>query len=212
MTTAPPREPASAASANPPTIVPVSSDNTVATDTSSITASVYGRTVCGGGRGGRERGRGRGRSSRGGGGGRGSGSEQQPAQRDTLPRGATPEVITLLHLSERPKKDQFLVFQQDLEQYVIKTFTYPEDVVKLVRDMTDPLTELIKDIPRKQDLDDEFGLTTLSETKKAAFTEPINDLYTQNIKLFAVRRQGVKHNMIKLYGVIWGNCSHPLQT
>ena len=75
-------------------------------------------------------------------------------------------------------------------------------MVKLVRDMTDPLTELIKDIPRKQDLEDEFGLATLSETEKAAFTEYINDLYTQNIKLFAVRRQGVKHDMIKLYGVI----------
>jgi len=32
------------------------------------------------------------------------------------------------------------------------------------------------------------------------------------MKLFAVRRQGVKHNMVKLYCVIWVNCTHPLQT
>ena len=160
MTTTLPEESRTTTSARPPTIVPVSSDNTVVTDTSSITASVYGRTTQGG-RG--SRGRGRGRNTRGGGGGRGFDNEQQTAQRDTLPRGATPEVITLLHLSERPKKDQFLVFQQDLEQHVIKTFTFPEDVVKLVRDMIDPLTELIRDIPRKQDLEDEFGFSTLSE-------------------------------------------------
>ena len=32
------------------------------------------------------------------------------------------------------------------------------------------------------------------------------------MKLFAVKRQGVKHNVVKLYGIIWGNSSHSLKT
>ena len=90
--------------------------------------------------------------------------------------------------------------------------TYPEDVVKLVRDIQDPLQNLIKEIPKKSDLVEEFGFSELTEDEKKAYEEPIKDLYAQNMKLFAVKRQGVKHNVVKLYGIIWGNCSHSLQT
>ena len=90
--------------------------------------------------------------------------------------------------------------------------TYPEDVVKLVRDIQDPLLNLIKEIPKTSDLEEEFGCSELTEDEKKAYEEPIKDLYAQNMKHFAVKRQGVKHNVVKLYGIIWGNCSHSLQT
>ena len=101
--------PPSSAETIPPTVIPASSDTTVASEASSITASVHGRSTRGGGRVGRGRGRGRGRSNRGGGGSRTPIVE--PQTHSAQIRGETQDIIVLQHLSERPKKDQFLVFQ-----------------------------------------------------------------------------------------------------
>ena len=67
-------------------------------------------------------------------------------------RGETEEVVLLRHPSEKPKKDQFIVFQQELEQYVIKNFDEAKDIIPLIRDMEDPTRTLILDIPRKTEM------------------------------------------------------------
>ena len=72
----------------------------------------------------------------------------------------------LRHLIEQPKKDQFIVLQQELEQYVINTFTYPDDIMKVVRDMTNPLKDIIKEISRKSELEKEFEIDKLSDEDK----------------------------------------------
>ena len=66
-------------------------------------------------------------------------------------------MITLHHPSERPSRDQFVIFKQELEQYILKKFTYPDDIVCVIKDMKDPTKEIMKQIPRKNKLLKEFG-------------------------------------------------------
>ena len=128
-------------------------------------------------------------------------------------RGETEEVVLLRHPSEKPKKDQFIVFQQELEQYVIKNFDEAKDIIPLIRDMEDPTRTLILDIPRKTEMTKELGdLEELPAEVQEELLASVSDLYAQSIKIFATRRRKLKENITKVYGIAWGNCSHPLQT
>ena len=59
----------------------------------------------------------------------------------------------------------------------------------------------------------EFGaLEAVSEEDLEEINEAVHDLYIQDMKLYTTRKQTLRQNMVKLYGVVWGNCTHALQT
>ena len=45
-----------------------------------------------------------------------------------------------------------------------------------------------------------------------ALKKSLDSLYKEEMKLFASRRNVLRQNQIKLWGVIWGQCSPALQT
>ena len=147
-------------------------------------------------------------------GGRGRGRGTPQSTRIYPPqRGNEAELIVLSHPSERPSRDQFVVFKHELEQYILKHFTYPDDIVCVIKDMKDPTKQMLGQLPRKSKLTEEFGsLDVMGEDEMEEINEAIKDLYLQDMKLYTTRKQALRHNMVKLYGIIWGNCSHALQT
>ena len=149
---------------------------------------------------------------RSGGRGRGRGTLQNQKVNAQL-RGNESSVIMLHHPSECPSRDQFVIFKQELEQYILKNFTYPDDIVCVIKDMKDPTKEIMKQIPRKTKLLREFGaLPNMTDDELDEIKEAVTDLYTQDMKLYTTRKQSLRQNMVKLYGIIWGNCTHALQT
>ena len=159
-----------------------------------------------------QRGGGR-RANRGGGRGRGR-DFGRPHNQQT--RGTIKDIITLKCQAELPRRDQFTQFQRDLEQYILKTFDNPDDIVDLVKDLVDPTATIVRQLPRESILIkeiDDLGLDPtddaqeIKELKKSA-----KEIHAQNLKLFASRRQTLRMNMMKLYGTIWGQLTPAFQT
>ena len=131
---------------------------------------------------------------------------------NTQQKGKIEDIQLLKHSSENPRRDQFVLFQIDMEQYILKNFKNPSDVVSVVKDIIDPSPLLVKNIPKKADIRKDFGDTSnMSEDNKEDIEDAIQELYSQSMKLFATRRQQLKENEAKIYGIIWGNCTHLLQ-
>ena len=63
-------------------------------------------------------------------------------------RGYIDSIIILTSQIEIPRKDQFIQFQGELEQYVLKHFVGFTDIINLVKDLTDPTPIMIRDIIR----------------------------------------------------------------
>ena len=70
--------------------------------------------------------------------------------RGTTFKGANEDIATLCTKAEHKQKDQYVVFQKRLEQHVTTNFTNPDDILSAVRNLADPMAELMKDLPRKE--------------------------------------------------------------
>ena len=154
-------------------------------------------------------------------------------------KGANENVATLCTRAEKKKKDQYIIFQKSLEQHVTTSFTNPEDILPVIRDLIDPMKELLKGIPKRESMKDILGespLTTqppspdivtsgaqeseggtnvfepVETIEDSALKESLDFLYKEEMKMFANRRNVLQQNQIKLWGVIWGQCSPALQT
>ena len=65
----------------------------------------------------------------------------------------------------------------------------------------------------KKSLEKDFNeLKDLIDKEREEIAESLNDLHTQNIKLFAARMRQLTKNMERLYGIVCTNCSQPLKT
>jgi len=87
----------------------------------------------------------------------------------------------------------------------------PADIIVAVKEISDPLKSLMKDMPKQTDLIAEIGLSD-EDRKDTTMMESIQKLYLEEMKVFASRTSVAKQNKTKLYGVIWGQCSPALQT
>ena len=154
-------------------------------------------------------------------------------------KGANENVATLCTRAEKKKKDQYIIFQKSLEQHVTTSFTNSGDILPVIRDLIDPMKELLKGIPKRESMKDILGespLTTqppspdivtsgaqeseggtnvfepVETIEDSALKESLDFLYKEEMKMFANRRNVLQQNQIKLWGVIWGQCSPALQT
>ena len=62
-------------------------------------------------------------------------------------------ISMLYSLDENPRRDQFIIFQQELEQHVLKKIEKSGDIVGLVTKMTDPTQIMLRDIPRASEIE-----------------------------------------------------------
>ena len=53
-------------------------------------------------------------------------------------KGANENIAVLCTKAEKKQKDQYIVFQKSLEQYVTTSFTNQGDILPVIRDLTDP--------------------------------------------------------------------------
>ena len=95
---------------------------------------------------------------------------------------------------QREAKDQYKKFSENLKQYTLRVSHNPEYIIVQVRDLKDPKIVLNTSSP-----------TLLSaEDKKYPIMVMIQ---TEEIKQFVKTISTLRQNIIKLYGLIWGQCS-----
>ena len=74
----------------------------------------------------------------------------------------------------------------------------------------------MRDLPRLSVLEKEvedLGLDEKDDKDEIAeLKDSAHSLHKENLKLFAMRRQHLNNNKIRLFGVIWGQCSASLQS
>ena len=115
--------------------------------------------------------------------------------------GAKAEIGAVLGMRhERMKlKVMFDEFVEKFTNYLTSNMTGARDVVKTVTDRDDALERI--------DVDEPVDLTEEEERSKVKVM-----LKTEEVKKFGARRQLAKDNLVKVYGLIWGQCSPGLQT
>ena len=62
------------------------------------------------------------------------------------------DITILMSTSEDPRRDQFIQFQLELEQCILKEFTSPDDIANIVKDLEGPSDNLNKQIPRIENI------------------------------------------------------------
>ena len=112
----------------------------------------------------------------------------------------------------------------------------------MIRDLIDPMKELMQDLPKRESMKDFLGdfssplisqppssdevtsgsgiqadevkleTETSNEQEDITLKESLDFLFKEEMKMFASRKNILKQNQIKLWGVIWGQCSPALQT
>ena len=142
----------------------------------------------------------------------------------------------------KKQKDQYIVFQKSLEQHVSTDFTNPGDILPLIRELVDSMRVLMRNIPTRESMDaylgEESPLITqpptpvnitsgvvgeesqaetgspieTAEVEDNGLKESLDFLFKEEMKMFAGRENMLCQNQIKLWGVIWGQCSPALQT
>ena len=125
------------------------------------------------------------------------------------------DIITLKCQAKLPRRDQFTLFQRDLEQQILKTFHNPDDIVDLVKNLVDPTANMVRELPRESLLIKEIDDLSLDPTKNAQEIKELKKFAKeigQHLKLFAARRQTLRMNMMKLCGTIWGQLTPAFQT
>ena len=134
----------------------------------------------------------------------------------TQSKGVNKDLTTLKSISEGPRRDQFIQFQSELEQFVLKTFSGPDDIAVLIKDLEDPSKTLRKQMPIMENVKEEIrnqGLDEIDDKIEIELiTQSINELYRQEMKLYATRRQQLRSNRSKLFGTIWSQCTPTLQS
>ena len=115
--------------------------------------------------------------------------------------GAKIEIGGVLGMRHEKMKHK-LVFDEFVEKFVVyltANMTGAKDVIKTVLDRDDTLKRIDKEEPK--DLTD-------VEAKSAVKVL----LKTDEVKKFGNRREQAKDNLVKIFGLIWGQCSTGLQT
>ena len=77
-------------------------------------------------------------------------------------KGANESIATLCTRAEKKQKDQYITFQKSLEQHVTTSFTNPGDILPVIRDLADPMKELMNSIPRRVSMKDLLGESPLA--------------------------------------------------
>lgn len=101
------------------------------------------------------------------------GSNKKIFSRTNNFKGANENILTLYTKAERRQKDQYVLFQRSLEQYVTTNFSNAGDILPLVRDLVDPIVELVRNIPRK-----ETAETYLSSVSSSSPSPPLTQPQT----------------------------------
>jgi len=114
--------------------------------------------------------------------------------------GSCPEVgaVAALRTEKITKKVPFAVFAEKVADYVITNYKYGSDVESTIRELTDPFSgfsELYKPTPLT-DPNPSFDIRYLQQ---------------ERIKAFVSRENILKDNCIKIYGLVWRQCTSALQ-
>ena len=115
--------------------------------------------------------------------------------------GAKSEIGGVLGMRHEKMKNK-VVFDEFIEKFVIyltANMTGAKDVIKTVLDRDDTFKRIDVDMPK--DLSDQDATSTVKVLLK-----------TEEVKKFGNRRQLARDNLVKIYGLIWGQCSSGLQT
>ena len=73
-------------------------------------------------------------------------------------KGMNNDITILKSTSEGPRKDQFIQFQLELEQYILKEFTSTDDIANIVKDPSDNLNTQMPRIENIKNQIDNQGL------------------------------------------------------
>ena len=115
--------------------------------------------------------------------------------------GDTPEIGAVLGLRTEylNKKTSFSVFMEKMEEYILRKLNNGSDVLPLVRDQKDPSVVFeTKHLPK-----DLSAVDKQSEVKV--------EVHKQRIKMYVNREIELGANMLKVYGLVKGQCSHSLK-
>ena len=99
---------------------------------------------------------------------------------------------------QREDKDQYKNFSKKLKQYILRELHNPEDIIVLVRYLKYPTTIFNTSRP----------LTLSEENKKDLIMVMIQ---TEGIKQSVKKSSTLRQKIIKLFGLIWGQCYPELQ-
>ena len=115
--------------------------------------------------------------------------------------GAKAEIGAVLGLKhEKMKlKAMFDDFIEKLTTYLTSNMTGARDVVKTIIDRDDVMARI--------DLDEAVDLTEEEEKSTVKVL-----LKTEEVKKFGARKQQARDNTVKVFGLLWGQCSAGLQT
>ena len=115
--------------------------------------------------------------------------------------GDTPDIGAVLGLRTEylNKKTSFRVFMEKMEEYILRKLDNGSDVLPLVREQKDPRVSF-----EKKHLPKELS----TEDKKS---EVKVEVHKQRIKMYVNREIELEANMVKVYGLVKGQCSHSLK-
>ena len=130
---------------------------------------------------------------------------QQTGQGDSLNcnfEGAEPKVgaVLALKIERMTKKEPFDIFKEKLMNYMGREIENSNDLMCILTTGDNPVDEYEKNNMPK-DLTD--------EEKKS---EVRVQMQKERIRLYIMKEDKLKSGMVKLYNVIWGQCSEQLQS
>jgi len=82
---------------------------------------------------------------------------------------------------------------------VLRDFDNPRDIVIVIRDLEEPVTELLKINPSKLTTEEVTGVILVA-------------MKTEEGKDYVKRSHTLQNNLPKLYGLMWGQCTPGLQS
>ena len=149
-------------------------------------------------------------------------------------KGTNETLANLYTKSKRRAREQFTVFQKSIAQHSMTDLTNPGDIILAIRDLKDPMSLLMLDLPHREsaseyalvmgstptttsnvgvsddngehgvELNNITSFPTIENPEAAAFRESLHQLYKEETKVFASRCIVFRQNIIKLWGVTWG--------
>ena len=113
--------------------------------------------------------------------------------------GDKPDIGAVLGLRSEylDKKHSFCSFLEKLVEYVLHELNNPNDVLELLTEQKDPRPGLKANMPVK-----------LDDTDKN--NEVLVAIQQQRIKMYVMREMELETNILKIYGLIKGQCSYSL--
>ena len=114
------------------------------------------------------------------------------------------------------RTDNFLVFQQSIENHVLTKFDHSGDIAYLVQELKEPMQKLMKQMPTIKSLKKDYGIDPETEESKLSAEEKetvleLKELLAAERKAFVARKSTLQSNHSKLFGLIWGQCTPLLQ-